>query len=193
MAVEKGGFWSNPVDALRLHLPEPGLRQGLRRARQDAEHAAHLGWRPRADEPGRRHALLVAVHVDRAAIGNTVDCVTDENVRPIVDKQGNYSVVVSRAIDRPANATEKCGVTWMEYGNGDGIPGGSTDYGAVINRHTLVNPKFQNSWFDVKKVRGEAEALGAYLPQVINLHDKARFEALGCPVDTSKFSASTKS
>ena len=52
-----------------------------------------------------------------------------------------------------------------------------------------MNPKFQYSWFDVKKVRGEAEALGAYLPHVINLHDKARFEALGCPVDTSKFTA----
>jgi hypothetical protein len=122
-------------------------------------------------------------------VGNTVDCVTDENVRPIVDRQGYSSVVVSRATDRPSNAIEKCGVAWMEYGNGDGIPGGSQDFGAVINRHTLVNPKFRNSWFDVKKVRGEAEALGPYLPHVINLHDKARFEALGCPVDTSKFTA----
>jgi hypothetical protein len=125
-------------------------------------------------------------------VGNTVDCVTDENVRPILDPRGNYSVVVSRAIDRPANAIEKCGVTWMEYGNGDGVPGGSKDFGAVINRHTLVNPKFQNSWFSVKKVRGEAEALGPYLPHVINLHEKARFEALGCPVDTAKFTAMLK-
>jgi len=27
---------------------------------------------------------------------------------------------------------------------------------------------------------------------VINLHDQARFEALGCPVDTSKFTAMVK-
>jgi hypothetical protein len=106
--------------------------------------------------------------VTAPAAGNTVDCVFDENVQPVVDRQGYFNVVVSRAIDRPANATEKCGVTWMEYGNGDGIPGGSQDFGALINRHTVVNPKFQHSWFNVKKVGGEAEALG-------------------CPVDTSLF------
>ena len=122
-------------------------------------------------------------------VGNTVDCVTDENIRPIVDKQGAYSVVISRATDRPSNATEQCGVAWMEYGNGDGIPGGSKDFGAVINRHTHVNPKFQHSWFDVKQVRGEARALGPYLPHVINLHDRSRFEALGCPVNTAVFAA----
>ena len=119
-------------------------------------------------------------------VGNTVDCVTDENVRATVDQQGHYSVVVSRVTDRPANAIEKCGVTWMEYGTGDGIPGGSPDFGVVINRHTLVNPKFKNSWFNVKQVHGEAQALGEYLPRVFNLHDKARFEALGCPVDTRR-------
>lgn len=80
----------------------------------------------------------------------------------------------------------------MEFGTGDGIPDGSPDFGAVINRHTLVNPKFQRSWFNVKKARGEAEALGEYLPHVINLREKARFEALGCPVDTSKFTAMIK-
>ena len=74
-------------------------------------------------------------------------------------------------------------------GTGDGIPGGSKDFGVVINRHTRVNPKFRQSWFDVKKVGAEAETLGEYLPHVINMHDKARFEALGCPVDTAKFAA----
>jgi len=38
-------------------------------------------------------------------------------------------------------------------------------------------------------VNDETEALGEYLPHVINRHDKARFEAPGCPVDTSKFTA----
>jgi len=69
-----------------------------------------------------------------------VDCVTDENVRPTIDKEGNFNVVVSRATDRPTNANERCGVTWMEYGNGEGISGGSKDFGAVINRHTHVTP-----------------------------------------------------
>jgi hypothetical protein len=72
--------------------------------------------------------------------GMTVDCVHDENMTGLLDPQGNFNVVVTRAPDRPANATEKCGVVWMEYGNGDGIPGGSKDFGVVINRHTHVNP-----------------------------------------------------
>ena len=67
-----------------------------------------------------------------------------ERARSTLDQQGNFNVVViARAPDRPANATEKCGVAWMEYGNGDGIPGGSQDFGAVINRHTHVNPEVQ--------------------------------------------------
>ena len=38
----------------------------------------------------------------------------------------------------------------------------------------------------------EAKALGDYLPYVVNYHDKDRFEALGCPVDTSKIAAIIK-
>jgi hypothetical protein len=34
--------------------------------------------------------------------------------------------------------------------------------------------------------------MGDYLPYVINMHDKARFEALGCPVDTAKIAAMVK-
>jgi hypothetical protein len=101
-------------------------------------------------------------------------------------------VVVTRGPDRPTNATDKCGVAWMEWGNGDGIPGGSQQYGAIINRHTHVNPKFANSWFAVKKPGSEREALGDYLPQLVNLHAKERFEALGCPVDVAKIDAMIK-
>lgn len=118
-----------------------------------------------------------------------MDCVSDENVRPVSDAGGNYNVVVSRAPGRPANAKEACGAVWMEHGNGDGIPGGSADDGVVINRRTPVNPKFQQSWFDVKTAHGEADALGDYLPHVINMHEKARFAALGCPLDTGKLAA----
>ena len=192
MAVEKGGFWSNPVTRYGFTY----LSQAYGKV-----YVVH-GKMPRTPRTWDGDPAPMNQDVDMRywslctstapPIGNTVDCVTDENVQPIVDKQGNYSVVVSRATERPANAIEKCGVTWMEYGTGDGIPGGSKDFGVVINRHTLVNPKFQNSWFNVKKVHGEAEALGSYLPQVINLHDKARFEALGCPVDTGKFTAMVK-
>ncbi|HMV47424.1 MAG TPA: hypothetical protein PLD20_01105 [Blastocatellia bacterium] len=47
-------------------------------------------------------------------------------------------------------------------------------------------PNFKNSWFAVTRPNTEHEAMGEYLPYVLNLHDKARFEALGCPVDKRK-------
>ena len=122
-------------------------------------------------------------------VGLTPDCVHDEVVRPTLDSEGNFNVVVSRATDRPANANENCGVVWMEYGNGDGIPGGSPDFGGIINRHTQVNPNFRHSWFAVTKPRNEKEVMGDYLPRVINMHEKARFEALGCPVDKVQLAA----
>lgn len=119
-------------------------------------------------------------------VGMTPDCVHDEVVRPVLDANGYYNVVVSRATERPVNATEECGVVWMELGNGDGVPGGSADYGALINRHTQVNPAFGQSWFAVTQPGTEAEVMGEYLPKVHNLRDKARFESLGCPVDLAK-------
>ena len=56
----------------------------------------------------------------------------------------------------------------------------------MINRHTLVNNNFKNSWFAVQRPGTEEEAMGDYLPYALNLKEKARFEALGCPVDRSK-------
>jgi len=189
LAVEKGGFWSNPVTRYGFtYLSQAyGKVYVVHGKMPSTPHTWDGDPSPVDQDADMRYWSLCTSTAP--PVGNTVDCVTDENVRAVIDPQGRYSVVVSRATDRPANATEKCGVAWMEYGNGDGIPGGSQDFGAVINRHTLVNPKFEHSWFNVRKVRGEAEAMGPYLPQVINMHDKARFEALGCPVDSAKFSA----
>jgi hypothetical protein len=186
-AVERGGFWSNQVTRYGYtYLSQAYGKVYVVHGRMPTTpHTWDGDPTPLNQDADMRYWSLCTPTAP--AVGNTVDCVTDENVRPVVDQQGHFSVVVSRATDRPSNANGKCGVVWMEYGNGDGIPGGSPDFGAVINRHTLVNPKFQNSWFNVKKVGGEAEALGEYLPHVINMHDKARFEALGCPVDTSQF------
>ena len=80
----------------------------------------------------------------------------------------------------------------MEWGNGDGIPGGSSSYGSIINRHTHVNSNFKNSWFAVDRPGTERAAMGDYLPTVVNFQDKARFEALGCPVDTAKIAEMIK-
>jgi hypothetical protein len=114
--------------------------------------------------------------------GQTTDCVHDENLRTLLDSQGQYTVVVSRLNERPNNATERCGVQWLEWGHGDGVPGGSRSYGALINRYTLVDQEFKRGWTEVDVPRRERQVMGPYRPMVLNLTDKERFELLGCPV-----------
>ena len=120
---------------------------------------------------------------------STTDCIYDEQLVSSVDDQGRFAIVVSRQQDKPANATPKCGVTWIDMGNGDGMVSGSAEFGAIINRHTLVNQDFKHSWFAVQKPGAEQEAMGDYLPYLLNLKTKERFESLGCPVDKSRLMA----
>jgi hypothetical protein len=192
MAVQKGGFWSNL--STRYGYKFVNYNHGK-------VYVVH-GKMPSTPRTWSGDAKFANLDVDMRywsicttgapPSGLTVDCVFDEGVLPTLDSKGNFTVVVSRSPDRPSNATEKCGVAWMEMGTGDGLPGGSSSYGSIINRHTQVNPNFKTSWFAVTKPHTESKALGDYLPYVVNFHDKARFEALGCPVDKSKIAAMIK-
>ena len=123
------------------------------------------------------------------ATGINVDCLYDEELEPLLDSDRHYTIVNTRLADRPANATEKCGVAWMEFGNGDGVEGGSPDTMILVNRETRVDPTFKHSWFSVTRPGEEHQVLGDYQPQVINLRKKAAFEALGCPVDAQRLDA----
>ena len=189
LAVEKGGFWSNPVTRYgftylsQAHGRVYAVRGRMPRTPATFDHPAE----PMPGDVDMRYWSLCTSTAP--AIGNTVDCVHDENLRPLLDAQGFFTVVVSRAPDRPANARPACGVEWIEMGTGDGIPGGSSDFGVVINRHTLVDPAFAHSWFAVRQPGSEARVMGEYLPSVYNLRQKAHFEALGCPVDTARMAA----
>lgn len=55
--------------------------------------------------------------------------------------------------------------------------------------HTLVNPQFQQSYFAVTSANQEQQAMGEYLPYMTNFHERQRFEALGCPIDTRQLDA----
>ena len=192
MAVQKGGWWSNL--STRYGYKFVNYNHGK-------VYVVH-GKMPSTPRTWAGDAKFANLDVDMRywslctygapPTGLTVDCVFDEGVLPTVDSKGYFNVVVSRAPDRPSNATEKCGVVWMEMGTGDGLPGGSSSLGSFMNRHTQVNPNFKTSWFAVTKPHTESKALGDYLPYVVNFHDKARFEALGCPVDKSKIAAMIK-
>lgn len=192
LAVEKGGFWSNLNTRYGLtFLNRAYGKVYVARGKMPTTPSTWDGNPKPVDQNADMRYWSLCTST-AAPVGNTVDCVTDENVRGTLDRDGYYNVVISQAPDRPSNATEKCGVQWMEYGNGDGIPGGSPDASILMNRNTFVNPNFKHSWFNVKSIGGEKEAMGPYMPYVLNMREKEKFEALGCPVDTSKLAAMVK-
>lgn len=187
-AEQKGGFWSN-ADTRYGHKffnQQHGKVYALRGQLPKTPPTWHGDGGPLAKADMTYWSMCTGMGM---AQGMAVDCVYDEMLEPTLDSQRNYTIVVSRAIDRPANATEKCGAAWLEWGNGDGIIGGSPDYGVLINRHTEPSADFKHSWFAVQKEGMEKQAMGNYLPYMVNFHEKQAFESLGCPVDTKKIDA----
>jgi hypothetical protein len=106
----------------------------------------------------------------------TPDCLAD---RQVLHRSGrNYTIAVSKAADRPANARKKCGIAWLDWGDrGDGA--GDPDYGLLIMRNMLVSPGFENAIQRVEQPGTEAEVMGPYFPraQYSSVED---FEARGC-------------
>ena len=104
------------------------------------------------------------------------DCVYDSKVT--VDEEQNYTIVISKPGNRPANATEECGVTWMDFGEkGDGA--GNEMISILILRNMLHNPGFTHAVQNIPRVGDEKLTMGAYLP-IPEYTDQASFEARGC-------------
>jgi hypothetical protein len=104
------------------------------------------------------------------------DCVYDEQIP--LDKDGFYTIVTSRAEDRPSNAIERCGATWVEWPvQGDGA--GHPDDGFLIVRNTLPAPDFSEAIQNVSKPGDEGSVMGTYLPTGEYM-SRTDFEALGC-------------
>ena len=72
----------------------------------------------------------------------TDGCAYDEQIP--TDANGSYRIVVSTPADRPSNATEKCGVKWLNWGDGDGAPAPYTrpTAGLLLVRNLLPNTSF---------------------------------------------------
>ncbi len=104
-------------------------------------------------------------------------CLYDEQVP--TDATGDYTIVVSTAAQRPANAREECGVAWLDWGNmGDGI--GNPHGGFLLFRHMMPSADFTQSLFATKQPGEEAAVLGEFFPQTV-YQSKAAFEQRGCP------------
>lgn len=115
---------------------------------------------------------------NRSLADTAVDaCLYDEQVP--VDKNGYYTIVMSKTSNRPANATTACGVAWLDWGTvGDGI--GNPSGGFLVYRHMMPSAEFYSqSLFGTKKPGEEAVVLGEYYPKGAYV-SKADFEQQGC-------------
>lgn len=104
------------------------------------------------------------------------DCVYDSNV--VLGEDRTYTIVISKSGNRPANATEECGVTWLDFGEkGDGA--GNANLSLLILRNMLPNPEFAHAVQNIPRVGDERVTMGDYLPKPEHT-SKAEFEARGC-------------
>jgi hypothetical protein len=97
-----------------------------------------------------------------------------------LDKDGYYTIVVSRPEDRPKNATRENGMTWIDWGPGEGLsdPRNRTDWGMLIMRFMVCQPDWENSPAKIRKPGTEAAVMGPYYPTGYYT-TKAQFEAQG--------------
>jgi hypothetical protein len=87
-------------------------------------------------------------------------CVMDDGVRPYLDANGRYTIVVSTPADRPAgietpHGREACRCVWVPWG-----PGGSA---VMILRNMLPDPGFTNA-IQFARYGFEQTDMGAYYP-----------------------------
>jgi hypothetical protein len=109
----------------------------------------------------------------------TPDCLAD---RQVLERSGrNYTVVVSKRADRPANARRRCGVAWLDWGErGDGA--GDPDYGLLIMRNLLVSPRFTRAIQRVERPTTEPQVMGRFFPRS-EYSTVEEFEARACERD----------
>ncbi len=112
----------------------------------------------------------------------TDGCAYDEQIP--LDRNRNYTIVISTPADRPANATGRCGVQWLNWGDGDGAPAPYTrpTAGMLIVRNLLPDPSFTHAAQNISAPGLPAQVaatLGPYLPH-LQYQTPAQFAARGC-------------
>jgi hypothetical protein len=103
------------------------------------------------------------------ATQRVIDCRADDRVT--VDSGRQYEIVVSTTAQRPENAREECGVTWL--------PWGPATQGLLIYRQMLARDSFRQAIARIPEPGDELEVMGRYYPEGTYL-DREAFEARGC-------------
>jgi hypothetical protein len=89
-------------------------------------------------------------------------CVFDEEVP--VDAQGFYTIVMSRAADRPRNAIPECGVAWLPMADvGDGTH--DADLSILVMRQMLGAGEFRNALHGILKQEDIETGMGPTFPR----------------------------
>ncbi len=103
-------------------------------------------------------------------------CIYDREVTLGSDRR--YTIVVSKAANRPVNARAECGVSWLDWGDaGDGA--GHPQITALLLRNMAPNPAFGAAVQDIPGPGREMQTMGPYLPRPVYT-SKALFESRGC-------------
>jgi hypothetical protein len=108
-----------------------------------------------------------------------------------VDKDGNFTLVMSWAEDRPKNATKKCGVAWIDFGGGEGHYVGARNWvNFLYFRYQNMNRDWPQSPANIpiptteNPIPQDAKVMQEFYPRAIYM-SKADFEALGPQVVSS--------
>ncbi len=90
------------------------------------------------------------------------DCLFDEEIP--LDKNGFYTVMISRAADRPRNAFKECGIAWLPMADdGDGMF--DDDVTIVQIREMLAAPEYEHAIHLVRKQSQLEAVMGPYMPR----------------------------
>lgn len=98
-----------------------------------------------------------------------------------LDDDRNYTIVICREEDRPANATDEDGVAWVDFGHkGEGIDDdlNREDFAIILFRFMHTNPDWKYDPWKIVEPRTEEEVMGPYFPRM-SYTDTATFEAGG--------------
>jgi hypothetical protein len=89
-------------------------------------------------------------------------CVHDENIP--VGPDGYYTIVVSRAADRPRNAITPCGIAWLPMAD-DGDGAVDADATVLQLRHMLSTTAFPHAIQAISKPSTVAKDMAEYFPK----------------------------
>jgi hypothetical protein len=107
-------------------------------------------------------------------------CLFDEEVP--LDKDGWYTIVISREADRPRNAVAACGVAWLKLAD-DGDGAFDPDAGVIQIRNMLADPGFTQSIQAVTEIGTEKAVMGDYLPTGTYMMTNTFESVQACPLE----------